>query len=82
MKTFIFILMLALFVCGCKPEEKKIPFESASESSLNVSDDKKSSKTWESEELEKHGLSKNSSVQDIIESKDKPSVDEIINWNQ
>lgn len=47
---------------------------------LNSLEQRLKESRWETEELAKYGLSRESNVMDVMESDNKPSVDEIINW--
>lgn len=79
------ILTLVILVTTAMPalaQEQPHPEKAECSSSEGICSDEQGEQSWEAKELQKYGLSKDSTVEDIINNPNKPKIDDIINWDQ
>jgi len=92
MRIFLICIFMLLALFGCNDNESdtdRIPPHKIidqpteeNQSNPNITTETDDEKSWERKELEKQGLSKDSTVKEIFDNKNKPQIDEIINWDE
>ena len=87
MRLFWILMFAAALPMGCadespnRPVSNRIVFEHPATPGASKRP-ARPKKSWEARELEKYNLSKDSTIKEILENPNKPTLDDIINWKQ